>query len=428
MNYQETLEWIHGLQRFGSRLGLFRMEALMDRLGHPEASLPVIHVGGTNGKGSVCRMLAEILQAHSYRVGLYTSPYLEHFTERIEFDGREISQEELAKYGSQVFEAVEQMLADGLDSPTEFEAVTAIGFLYFQQVPLDFLLLEVGLGGVGDSTNLIKSPLASVITSISFDHMEVLGNTLEEIAEQKAGIIKPGCPVIANVSDPSAASVLRQKAREKGSDFYDVSLIHPTRVWADLDGYGFDTEDYGHVELGMIGRHQVDNALCSLKVIEVLDKRGIIKSDKSLVYRALSKARQKGRMEVLQKDPYLLIDGAHNHAGSLAAARVMKDLFPGQKILLVLGVMADKQIDKMWEAYQDLDADVITTEPDAVKRTDASLLCKKIQGFGGACAPVGDWKQACHYVEREKHRYDVILFTGSIYLIGRIREYYVKRT
>ncbi len=199
------IDRIHEFNKFGMVLGLSRMEELLRRLGDPQDTLNVIHVAGTNGKGSVSKYLEEGLAACGYKMGLYTSPYIEKFNERIRFDGADISDEDLEYYGQKVVDAAEAMVADGKDSPTEFEVVTAIAFLYFAGKKADITILEVGLGGIGDSTNVVKHPLASVITSISYDHMAQLGNTLAEIAVNKAGIIKTGCPVISNVPERDAA-------------------------------------------------------------------------------------------------------------------------------------------------------------------------------------------------------------------------------
>ena len=313
MNYEETIEKIHGFQKFGSRLGLERMTVLMDFLGNPQDRMKVIHVAGTNGKGSVCRYLASVLKENGYKVGLYTSPYLERFTERIEFDGKEISKEDLTDCAETVFRAVDKMLEAGCESPTEFELVTAIGFVYFHRMPMDILVLEVGLGGRGDSTNIIEAPLASVITSISYDHRNVLGNTLGEIAREKAGIIKTGSPVISNVDDPEAARVIREAAYERGCDFYDASQTKPMDVKKSLDGYSFKGFSFGGapfpVELKMIGMHQVSNAICALTVIEVLAERGIINIDLEKVRKGMKGALQKGRLEILSREPLLIIDG-----------------------------------------------------------------------------------------------------------------------
>lgn len=420
MNYEETIEKIHGFQKFGSRLGLERMTVLMELLGNPQDRMQVIHVAGTNGKGSVCRYLASVLQENGYKTGLYTSPYLERFTERIEYDGREISRAELTECAAVVFQAVDRMLEIGYESPTEFELVTAIGFVYFSRRPMDILVLEVGLGGRGDSTNIIKAPLAAVITSISYDHMNVLGETLAEIAGEKAGIIKVSCPVVSNVKDPEAAAVIRKTAKERGCLFLDAAGRTPADVKKSLDGYSFTVDSFS-VELSMIGMHQVENAICALTVIEILAKKGIIKVEAEKIKRGLKAARQKGRLEVLQKDPLLVIDGAHNEAGVKALTKVAEDHFQGQKLLLVIGMLADKEVDRLVEGFCTISGDIATTEPDNPRKLPAEQLCSAVNRAGCPCVALGDWEQACHYIRKQMGNYDAILVSGSLYLIGRVR-------
>ena len=458
MNYEETIEKVHGFQKYGSRLGLERMTVLMNLLGNPQDRMKVIHVAGTNGKGSVCRYLTSVLQENGYKVGLYTSPYLERFTERIEFDGKEISEEDLIDCAAVVFRAVEQMLDSGYESPTEFELVTAIGFVYFGGKPIDILVLEVGLGGRGDSTNIIKAPLASVITSISHDHMNVLGDTLEEIAREKAGIIKAGCPVISNVQDSVAAAVIREIANEQGCYFYDSAQIEPQDVRKSLDGYSFTikgSRDSGDglfcdsggssvydpgallvdsggpgfhdpgspllVELRMIGMHQIENAICALSVIEVLGKKGIIKFREKKVQSGMKRAYQKGRLEVLGRNPWLIIDGAHNEAGVKALTRAIEDHFSGKRILLVIGMLADKEVDRLVEYFCSIPADIAAAEPDNPRKLKAKQLCEAVNRAGKDCVALEDWEKTCSYIGREMHRYDVIIVSGSLYLIGKIR-------
>jgi dihydrofolate synthase/folylpolyglutamate synthase len=314
------------------------------------------------------------------------------------------------------------MLLEGLDSPTEFELVTAIGYVYFSRKPIDFLVLEVGLGGRGDSTNLVKDPLISVITSISYDHMEVLGDTIEKIATEKAGILKQGRPVVSAVRDAKAVEVIRTIASERGCQWIDAAQVPVTDVEKSLDGYGFSMEGFGRIRLGMIGMHQVENAVCALKVVEALDKNDIIELNMETVREAMSTARQKGRLEILKTDPYLIIDGAHNEAGADALVQVIKEHFPGKRLLLVLGMLADKKVDKLVRAFGRLDADIVTAEPDNPRKLNAEELCRQIKETGKNCVSGGDWSSAYTYVEAIWGKYDVILFTGSLYLIGRIRE------
>ncbi len=419
------IDRIHEFNRFGMVLGLDRMEELLRRLGNPQDDLKVIHVAGTNGKGSVSKYLEEGLSACGYKMGLYTSPYIETFNERIRYDGADISDEDLEYYGQKVVSAAEAMVADGLDSPTEFEVVTAIAFLYFAGRQADITILEVGLGGIGDSTNVVKSPLASVITSISYDHMAQLGSSLAEIAVNKAGIIKTGCPVIANVPQRDAAKIIARKAYAMGSRLYDISGIRaavsdetPFSQKVSMELY---EKSYSDVEISMVGRHQAENLKTALATLEILRKSGAVKLDREALYEGLKRARQPGRFEVISEDPLVIIDGAHNEAGAQALQETMAQHFAGKKILLVAGILADKEIDSIVKFLTKITDHIIVTEPDNPRKLAAEKLAGHVADFGVAAEVVSDVEAAVHRAKELADGYDVILFAGSLYLIGDVR-------
>lgn len=419
------IDRIHEFNRFGMVLGLDRMEELLRRLGNPQDDLKVIHVAGTNGKGSVSKYLEEGLAACGYKMGLYTSPYIETFNERIRYDGADISDDDLEYYGQKVVSAAEAMVADGLDSPTEFEVVTAIAFLYFAGRQADITILEVGLGGIGDSTNVVKSPLASVITSISYDHMAQLGSSLAEIAVNKAGIIKTGCPVIANVPQRDAAKIIARKAYAMGSRLYDISGIRaavsdetPFSQKVSMELY---EKSYSDVEISMVGRHQAENLKTALATLEILRKSGAVKLDREALYEGLKRARQPGRFEVISEDPLVIIDGAHNEAGAQALQETMAQHFAGKKILLVAGILADKEIDSIVKFLTKITDHIIVTEPDNPRKLAAEKLAEHVADFGVAAEAVSDVEAAVHRAKELADGYDVILFAGSLYLIGDVR-------
>ena len=419
------IDRIHEFNRFGMVLGLDRMEELLRRLGNPQDDLKVIHVAGTNGKGSVSKYLEEGLSACGYKMGLYTSPYIETFNERIRYDGADISDEDLEYYGQKVVSAAEAMVADGLDSPTEFEVVTAIAFLYFAGRQADITILEVGLGGIGDSTNVVKSPLASVITSISYDHMAQLGSSLAEIAVNKAGIIKTGCPVIANVPQRDAAKIIARKAYAMGSRLYDISGIRaavsdetPFSQKVSMELY---EKSYSDVEISMVGRHQAENLKTALATLEILRRSGAVKLDREALYEGLKRARQPGRFEVISEDPLVIIDGAHNEAGAQALQETMAQHFAGKKILLVAGILADKEIDSIVKFLTKITDHIIVTEPDNPRKLAAEKLAGHVADFGVAAEAVSDVEAAVHRAKELADDYDVILFAGSLYLIGDVR-------
>lgn len=421
----DAIEKIHGFDRFGSVLGLERMNLLLEKLGHPEQGLRVIHVAGTNGKGSVCRYLYEALQENGYQAGMYISPFIQSFHERIQFDGEFITDQELERHTDQVVEKAGEMVKEGFDSPTEFEVVTAIAFLYFAAKKADFVILEVGLGGIGDSTNVVEKPLISVITSISYDHMQQLGNTLEQIAGEKAGIIKEGVPVVSNVEQREAAAVIARKAYEKGCVLYDATKLKYGIREESAAGTLFDMEiygtDYSETRISMAGRHQVENAKTALIALEILRKRGIIKVTRNKLYQGMEKARQPGRFEIFGEKPVVILDGAHNEAGAKALRQAMESYYKGQETLVVAGMLADKETEKIAEHFRAISNQFIATQPDNPRKLPAAELADLLKQDGGSCETAENADAAFAMAMDRKPCPDVVLFAGSLYLIGEIR-------
>lgn len=457
MDYDQTLEKIHEFNVFGSKLGLERMKKLLSLLGDPHKEMKIIHVAGTNGKGSVCRYLYTVLNECGYKTGAYFSPYLEEFTERIECGGKQIGKDELPVYTEKALAAVDKMISEGYESPTEFELVTAIGLMYFKAQNADFVILEVGLGGRGDSTNICDRPVATAIVSISYDHMNVLGSTLEEIAYDKAGIIKRGVPVCVNVKDPGAFEVIKKQADELAAPVIDLTKaavdvkscgINGSTFTAGLDGLAL----FKDISISMRGRHQIDNALCALAVIAVMRLQGCSIPD-ACVRSGMKKAFQPGRFEMISKEPYLIIDGAHNRAGVTALVDTILDEFrndndgesagapaegskkgspkgsskKGARILLCTGILADKETKIMAEQFARLRADVITTTVPNPRTMPAGELAEVFSslelysGGGSTVTAVDDWREALAEAERRKPDYDVVIWAGSLYLIGPVR-------
>lgn len=437
----------HEFDRFGSVLGLERVSELLKRLGSPQESMKYIHVAGTNGKGSVCKFLERGLAGCGYKVGLYTSPYIEKFNERIQFDGQMITDDELELYGDQALAKAAEMVADGLDSPTEFEVVMATAFLYFKAKDPDIVILEVGMGGIGDATNVIEKPLASVITSIGLDHMHVLGDTLAEIAVNKAGIIKKGCPVISNVTDHEAAAVIAKKAYEMGSRLYDVSKIRCSTDWISPEGQQVSCElwhtDYGEVVTGMIGRHQAENLKTALATIEVLRQNRDISIERSRLYAGIKEATWPGRFEVMftpESDwkAYVVLDGAHNDPGAEALQQTVADVFPDKKVLVVAGMVEKKETDKVLAHFGRIGRDFIATQPNYEGRAmDAAAFAGHVRAARdeegrplnilATCDTPAEAVKAAYEAVRDGG-YDVVLFTGSLYLIGEVRSILTGRT
>lgn len=421
----DAIKRIHEFDRFGSILGLERMKLLLKKLNHPEKELRVIHVAGTNGKGSVCQYLYRALLENGYQTGLFISPFIEKFHERIQFDGAYITDEELQTYTEQVVAKTEEMVAEGFDSPTEFEVVTAIALLYFAKKKADPVILEVGLGGRGDSTNIVEKPLVSIITSISYDHMQQLGNTLAEIAGEKAGIIKPGVPVVSNVAEREAAAVIARKAYEKGCVLYDAAKLKYNLRQMSAAGAALDLNiygtDYADVRISMAGKHQAENAKTALTALEILRKQGIIKVSRDRLYKGIALAKQPGRFETVQENPRIILDGAHNEAGAGALREAAASCFPGQKILLVTGILADKDIEAVTDELRQITKDFIVTEPDNPRKLPADELAQILSRKGARCRIAANAEEAFRIAVNTENM-DVIIFAGSLYLIGKIRE------
>ena len=425
---QTPIDRISEYLRFGSKLGLERMEKLLTMLDNPEEKLPVIHVAGTNGKGSVCRYIYEVLLANGYHTGLYISPFLQVFNERMEVDGNQITDSELDKYTNLVLSKVEMMIKNGEESPTEFEIVTVIAFCYFKDKDCDFVILEVGLGGSGDSTNVISKPVLSIITSISYDHMDRLGNTLEEIAGEKAGIIKSGVPVIVNVEDESAAKVIARKAYERGAPLYDVTRFDYRNISRDLNGQSFDTEiygtDYRQVFIKMLGLHQIHNAMTALTALEILRREKRISVSKDAFYQGMAKAMQPGRFEVFGAKPFIILDGAHNQGGAESLLETVGEFFLDSRVLMVVGILADKDVDAMIESFSQISDEFIVTEPLSPRALSAKDLESRLLEQNKSVVAIPDMEEAYNYaVKKAKNEsWDVLIFGGSLYLVGKIRE------
>lgn len=427
-NSKAAIEKIHKFERFGMILGLERMNSLLKLLGNPQDDLKIIHVAGTNGKGSICRYIYSVLQAGGYKTGLYTSPFLEVFNERIELDGKYISNEDLAVYTDRVLKCVETMTQRGEQSPTEFEVVTAIAFLYFKEKGCDYAIMEVGLGGSGDSTNVCKAPLISVIASISYDHTDRLGNTLAEIAGEKAGIIKEGCPVVTSAEAPEALEVIERKAEELGCMYFETRHVPYAVKSQDLGGSVFDVNiqgvTYENLEISMLGEHQIKNAICALAALSIIEERGDVSLHRDDIYKGFKAAKQIGRLEVMsaqEKVPVVIIDGAHNPDGAASLRKAMKEYMPDKKILMVTGMLADKDTESILREFTAITDRFIATEPENPRKLDAESLQAKIKAMGASCESIPDCREAVKAAAERGKDFDAVLYAGSLYMIGAIR-------
>jgi len=416
-------ERIHEYLRFGSKLGLERMEALSEMLGNPEKSLRVIHVAGTNGKGSVCRYIYETLRALGYTAGIFTWPSVGDFRERIEANGEMISEERLDALTDRVLEAAEKLAEQG-DSPTEFEIVTAIGLVFFAEEALDFVVLEVGLGGRGDSTNIVEKPLVSIITKIALDHMDRLGDTEEKIAWEKAGIIKAGCPLISGATG-GAAKVIAKQAYELGAPLTDSSKVGYSITDRSPSGYTFNTsiggKHYEGIELSMAGEHQAQNAVTALCALDLLHAKGYISSDGEALRRGMKAARLDARFHIVSKSPLVIYDGAHNPDGARALTKTLRDVLPGTRILFVTSILRDKAAEEILAEFAGAAAAFVATTSSNERALSSDDLAELIRQAGGETVAVaGDPKEAYNIAMELAREYDAVVFAGSLYMISDV--------
>lgn len=465
--YRKALEWIHGIGRFGMNPGLKRITALLERLGNPHHSLRFLHVAGTNGKGSTAVMAATILEEAGYRVGLYTSPYLVSFTNRMAVNGVEISPAELVELVSLVRPLVEDIARDtSLGQPTEFEVVTVLGFLFFARQKPDLVVLEAGLGGRLDATNVIR-PGACVITNISLEHTAVLGSTIEAIAREKAGIIKAGAPAITASLDRAAVEVIAAACREKSVPLYRVLPpgVEKVRDFALFEGnsdgsgdmcYGSTfycnrvvteagqrfsycgiNKNFDRLFIPLLGEHQCLNAATALTALEVLEAAqgvlscpgGKLSFTGDAVRRGLARVRWPGRLEVLRREPLIVLDGAHNPAAVRLLARALPEHFPGRRLVLVLGILADKDRSAMLADLLPLADRVVATESSIPRACPAEKLAEDIRRLFSAPHRVTFHKSVGPALEEALQLAspeDLILVTGSLYTVSEARSYLTK--
>lgn len=377
MNYTQAIEYIHSVSWRGSVPGLSRIEELCRRMGNPEKGLRCIHIGGTNGKGSTSAYLTAVLLAAGYTVGTFTSPYVRTFNERIAIDGKPVSNYLLAK----AVEAAKPHADAMEDRPTEFELITAVGFEIFRRKKVDVVVLEVGLGGRFDSTNVIEEPLLSLVTGIAFDHMQLLGDTLGKIAWEKAGIIKEGCPAVTALLADEAAEVIAAEAKEKNSS---VTVVDPEKIAVHsdtLDGIVMDYGEYKNIKTSLIGGYQPQNIALVIEAVKTLNTRGLDISRDAL-YGGIADAKWPARFELLSRDPIAVFDGGHNEEGVRAAIDTAARVFGGTKVVLLTGVMADKAYDGMVDIIAPHVEEVFTLKPDNPRALDAASLAAVYEAHG----------------------------------------------
>jgi len=422
--YRQSLDYLYGLEKFGMIFGLTQMQRILDAIGNPHREIQAIHIGGTNGKGSTAAMTASILQREGYRVGLYTSPHLLRFTERIKVNGKEIEKEEVAALTDWMRERIE---AAGIAPPfTFFDFTTAMALLFFKQRMVDLAVLEVGLGGRLDSTNVVD-PLLSVITNIAKDHEEHLGKGILKIAAEKAGIIKKDRPLVTAATQPTVLHLFSKICREKGSHCFGVGKeFRYSRAGERSFHYeGLQRKLWG-IQLNLMGSHQIINAATALGTVEILESQGYPVSTESMVG-GLRDVEWPGRMEMIYDSPKVLLDGAHNPAGAFALKESLEKEFQYERLILLIGVMKDKDIDSILQSLAPLADHIILTRPHSERAAPPELLKKALGRDGRKAEIIEDLQEAIEKGLSVTTGGDLLCITGSLYTVGEARSYFRPR-
>ena len=418
----DPIAYINEPRWLESRLGLDRIRELLDRLGRPQDRLKFVHVAGTNGKGSTCAYLASILQAAGLRTGLFTSPYLITFEERIRVDGANITLDELTEATLLVKGQAEAMA----DHPTEFELMTAVALVHFARQGCDIVVLEVGLGGTLESTNVIDPPECAVITALGMDHVKELGPTIADIAAAKAGISKPGSPVVSYGGVPEADAVIARVAREQNAPLTVVDLSRLKVEGGDLDAVTFDFDGLDGVRLPLIGSYQPKNAALAITALRVLRGRGWNIPD-SAIRTGLEQVSWPGRFELLRHSPAFLLDGSHNAHGMRATVQSLRDRFPGQKFVFLLSIMADKDVDEMLALLLPLAKRFVTVTAHTPRAMPAETLAEHIRARGGKAEAAADIPAGVARAV-ELGGDGPVCALGTLYFSGDVRQAFARLT
>ena len=416
MSIESTMAYIHNVDWQKTKPGLSRTQALLKTLGNPEKELKFVHVAGTNGKGSTSACIASVLQRAGYRTGLYTSPYILRFNERMQVDGVEITDEELEELVDEMRPVTDVME----DAPTEFEIVTAIGMKFFLRKKCDIVVLEVGLGGEFDSTNVIDTPEVAVITAIGFDHMEQLGNTLTEIAGAKAGIIKPGGAVAVYGGEAEVEEVFERTCAERGATLHRADFAELTIHGFDLRACHFDFGKFKNISLPLVGTYQPNNAALAITALEILREKGYKISDEDIMD-GLANVNWPGRFEILCEDPVFVLDGAHNPHGIEATAKSLKEHFKDKKIVFLMGVMRDKDIGNMLGFIMPFAKSFVAVAPPYYRAMAAEDLKNILDPYGFPVKACDSVEEAVAEAISEAGVDGIVCALGSLYFSGPIR-------
>ncbi len=419
VDFASAVDFLCRLQKVGIKFGLNRTENLLERLGNPHRRYRAIHIAGTNGKGSTAALLSSILTRHGLRVGLYTSPHLVRFTERFRINDEESSPERIFD----VFQDVVRVV-HGEEWPTFFEAVTAMAFHYFAQEGVDWAVIETGMGGRLDATNVIH-PEVSIITNVAMDHQEFLGSTLSAIAREKAGIVKERTPVVTAVKQPAAQSTLKTTCLKKAAPLYRYGIHFRVQKNGPQEfHYQGLARQWCKLTLGLLGEHQYTNAALALAALEVLETKELLALEPDKIAEGLLRVRWPGRLEILERQPLVILDGAHNPHGAECLRTALKTYFPSRRVHLVMGIMADKDIRGIFRRLLPLAETAIFTQPRYGRAAQADVLRRLALPFAKKIYVIPRPADAIAQAKALASPEDVVCITGSLYFAGEVKELY----
>ena len=413
---ENSLNYIHGLYRKGAKPGLVREQQLLALLGNPEKSLKFIHIAGTNGKGSTAAMTASILQKAGYKAGLFTSPYIYRFNERIQLTGSQIPNEDVIRLTAKLQALVPQMT----EQPTEFEFVTAMAMEYYREQKADIVVLEVGMGGLNDATNVIPAPEVAVITNIGLDHTDALGDTVEKIAANKAGIFKEGCDAVVYRGSAGVEAVYETLCKEKNIPLHKADFEGLRSISHDLFGQVFHAGSRKNIQLPLLGDHQLHNAAVVLSVADALIARGW-KITEENIYEGIRDVSWPGRFDIVCREPLFIIDGGHNPQCIEALVKNIRDYLTDRKVIALTGVLADKDYSEMFRPVMELVSEFVCITPDNPRKLEAAELAQHLTAAGAKATACGTVKEGVDLARKLAGEQGAVLCFGSLYSIGDIK-------
>ncbi|GEL77448.1 bifunctional folylpolyglutamate synthase/dihydrofolate synthase [Tenuibacillus multivorans] len=429
MNESQAIDWIHKQLKFGIKPGLKRVQWLLSELDNPDKHLKIVHVAGTNGKGSTVAFLRHILQEHGFSVGTFTSPYIEVFNERISINGEPISGEDLVQYVTMIKPLCEQLAKTDLGSPTEFEIITVIALKYFQEIDVEYAIFEVGLGGRLDSTNVID-PVLSVITTIGFDHTDILGETIEEIAYEKAGIIKQKKPVMTNVVDYKALNIIEKQAKKMNSPLSQLTVDFNYQWLKSLyngEIFSFRSKclTIDRITLNMSGQHQVENATLAIFTFKKLSDLEGFSISIEKIKEGIRKTTWIGRYEIVQENPTIILDGAHNIEALKPLLKTLGQRYRHEKVDVLFSAVKGKPVDQMLQLLQRHFETIHLTAFDFFKSYRHEELLQKFRKYGIIVSK--NWKNVVDEFNCSQDSDSVLVITGSLYFVSEVRSYLTQQ-